>query len=88
VTTPHTPRPWHQQGPFVLDADERVVCMTYNDYDRSRVRLIAAAPKLLAALERVETWMQITVELNGLHGTDCDVLDAVRAALAEARGEG
>lgn len=72
----HTPGPWTARG-FVVETAERKVAYTILTED---ARLIAAAPDLLAALERIAAepeWGAVAAEL----------IDIARAAVAKAKGE-
>lgn len=87
----HTPGPWTApEGPFVgghyvgtEDADiaERADWpLEFTAEQEANARLIAAAPELYEALER------LLVEHDGNYRTSTAV-DAARAAIAKARGE-
>lgn len=88
----HTPGPWH----FAPSLDDTYVVCESDDNGASTValvyaadaakpdaRLIAAAPDLLAALEKVLAAYEAAREPG--HGTI--LIDEARAALAKARGE-
>ena len=86
----HTPGPWVKDGWSILEQKNRtVICNVLpwdasgcRDEDISNARLIAAAPKMLEALEEVDEcsryWSEYDVPI-GLH-------DRIQAALVEARG--
>ena len=84
-----TPGPWTAQQVGldfeVLGSDEtRVAC----NLDRDDAALIAAAPDLLEALERLHGWYSASHIHGGLQAPcgECAQLAAARAAIAEARG--
>ncbi len=84
----HTPGPWsgregsspHHQGQVSSEATGATIAVTYSDESGANVRLIAAAPDLLAACEAV--W-------HVFEGYDDSPLYARRCrdAIAKARGE-
>ncbi len=96
MSTPHhTPGPWVLRRsitahPYatadVLTPDGELLALTFAGHDRKRqpadanARLIAAAPELLAALEKM-------IEPYG-PADDCWQIREARAAIAKARGEG
>lgn len=95
METKHTPGPWHasNSGPdshnqalIISEATGANVAVAYAREDMS---LIAAAPDLLEALELAQTTIQ-RIEPDHTHGPFSTVrgtLDAIRTALAKARGE-
>ena len=92
MKTTHTPGPWHlgmQPGPIVYGPNGEQVAdlrkgMLHRDEDVANIRLIAAAPDLLAALEAFNAW-------RNEHGYGSPELEAVVCqslnAIAKARGE-
>jgi hypothetical protein len=91
--TKHTPGPW-KLGPSlgeVRDDDDNVLCDVYHDNDEQAeadAYLIAAAPELLAACERL--LMSADASWRGRDvGHDWDVAcDEAVKAIAKARGQG
>jgi len=100
MTTKHTPGPWtvhsceiHPHHEITAECGRRIA--TQNDYhdgqDKANARLIAASPKLFAALVRLETaarhrnntmgdpsrLIEVTAELNA-------AAEEARAVIAEA----
>lgn len=79
MKTTHTPGPWHnahdERSDYaeIRNANEGIICRCSND----NARLIAAAPELLAALERCLRDGDLPL------GVDSQA----RAAIASARGE-
>lgn len=83
----HTPGPWVA---VVGGADGKVRCsdgryflvgdLIYHEDNKANARLIAAAPDLLAALKGL-----LAPEPGGVYATN-DVIDAARAAVAQAEG--
>lgn len=83
----HTPGPWRKSGVIIKGANGEAVCFLSQRNDDHRkpdgeleanARLIAAAPKLLEALE---------VIVAAFDGDIADALKAAQAAIAEAKGE-
>lgn len=99
--TNHTPGPWSlkmtgwRTNPFAIYSPRRpgaVACVPSRtsvplDEQDANARLIAAAPELLAALkgmdEELSLWGADTIETMNLTAR----LDAIRAAIAKAKGE-
>lgn len=85
--------PWHvhEWYPFwVEDADGRKLVSTEGIYlspedNKALARLIAAAPALLAACEMALAWFTDQDEIEVEPSKE---RDALRAAIAQARGEG
>lgn len=84
----HSKGPWddrlaNQGTILIFSADNEVIGCASNvppmGQARINARLIAAAPELLAALERLLIWRQKT--------TPFDLLEQVEAVIAKARGE-
>ena len=82
----HSPGPWQFDGQVILDADGGHVASPIgcdvadiDDEPIANAQLIAAAPDLLAACERV---MQLAVSVEG-----DEVFSQVKVAIAKARGE-
>jgi hypothetical protein len=99
--TKHTPGPWHigrragNPAIYAQDGAEVAQMLTVtNDDWRDNARLIAAAPDLLAALERAEALLRIAcnpgIDKNvTLCASSCQwAANEARAALAKAQGEG
>lgn len=93
----HTPGPWKAEGSertlasWVKGADGKRVCtMRESEQDWPNARLIAAAPDLLVALERIANSVTIVLTAQafpqklrpGMHA----IVDEARAALSRARG--
>lgn len=79
TNTTHTPGPWDwQDGRLIGDINGEGVAVLLDM--AANARLIAAAPELLAALEKVQDWLAgcSTIET---------VRKEVRAAIAKAKGE-
>lgn len=75
----HTPGPWHVSGKATINHPVRGWIASVSPVDRAaNARLIAAAPELLEALERVSRWQ------GKLSYDDWEQVDA---AIAKARGE-
>ena len=99
--TNHTPGPWSlkmtgwRTNPFAIYSPRRpgaVACVPSRtsvplDEQDANARLIAAAPELLAVLEGMDEelslWGADTIETMNLTAR----LDAIRAAIAKAKGE-
>lgn len=87
----HTPGPWHVEtdnegrNVDIQDAKGRGVLTKAN------ARLIAAAPDLLAALERAEVMLRKSAERGIYDGEgvnlELESADEARAAIARAKGE-
>ena len=71
----HTPGPWTADGHFIEATSDRTIAFLCDDATDDDARLIAAAPELLEALER------IVKETATSH-----VTKAAKAAIAKARG--
>jgi hypothetical protein len=84
----HTPepRPWSVDGRSIVDADNNRVALVAADADLVSARLIAAAPRLLTALEELLWSIEAFNGPNGAYCQDVRVFEA-RAAIAKARGE-
>ena len=57
MKTQHTPGPWKDDGmEFIMDANGFAICQA-RDFDswEANARLIAAAPEMLAALQKIVT---------------------------------
>jgi hypothetical protein len=93
----HTPAPWHMDKGQIKDAKgNSLACYPYTlggDEDQANAALIAQAPLLLEALEKLYTAFQhdggIPIKTRIIH--DCpdikDALNTARAAIAKAKGE-
>ena len=90
--TKHTPGPWHvSKGRSVVwvKAGHQDVAGAYmgsyparcGEQDLANARLIAAAPELLEALDRILNWPRV---FDGLRAED---VAFARAAIAKATGE-
>lgn len=89
----HTPGPWNVLPWFApggaeittVQALNRTVadCPGEDETAKANARLIAAAPDLLAALERLEAGVRLWIS----HGVSDEDMAAARAAIAKARGE-
>jgi hypothetical protein len=98
--TQHTPGPWHigrrTRNPAIYSHDgaeiAEMLTVTNDDW-RDNARLIAAAPDLLAALERAEALLRIAfnpgIDKNvTLCASSCQwAANEARAALAKAQGQ-
>ena len=98
TNTQHTPGPWNvgddspndYEGP-IIDTRDRAVAVITIDHetestpeDRANARLIAAAPELLAMLERV---LDGVLRLPELPGTLCPLdIEQALAAITKATG--
>jgi hypothetical protein len=85
----HTPGPWHVEHgetteTLIVDSQSVFVAEAAEDMEAD-ARLIAAAPDLLAALERIEAhgreW-----DRSHLHEHEC-YEDIARAAIAKVKGQ-
>jgi len=94
--TKHTPGPWAvaDVGEVVVCATGRTLCDVYSSFGTGEeqadadARLIAAAPDLLAALEAfVEAEHAASIGWRAF-GMYVDAVDAAKAAIAKARGQG
>lgn len=98
--TNHTPGPWQAKhvAPYcwvLYGPEQRRIASTDPSFDdgseaapeecEANARLVAAAPDLLAALEASEKVLEEMAFRGWPVGAD---LDRVRAAIAEARGDG
>ena len=92
MTTQHTPGPW------TVESDRTTVSMAHQavivapapdgasrEEMRANARLIAAAPDLLRALERIAVY-PCNCPHDSLPGDECESCIA-RAAIAKAKGE-
>lgn len=87
----HTPGPWRASagtGYVAIMAGPTIdrqlaITMTCNPEGCANARLIAAAPDLLAALERLEAGVRLWIS----RGVSDEDMAAARAAIAKARGE-
>lgn len=92
--TKHTPGPWHyaecQMGAPFIDTEavgDLVAAVLPIDEERANVRLMAAAPDLLAACERLLMSADASWRERGV-GHDWDeACEVALAAMAKARGE-
>ena len=93
VSAAHTPGPWVTHGLVVVaaDAPKAILCQVHgsmaNPAAVADARLIAAAPDLLAALERAQGYL--VSDYTGSDGTDQTggLLKQVDAAVKLARGQ-
>ena len=89
---PATPRPEHTPGPWTVDNQYihgpdgiRFLAVAGDGAGQANARLIASAPELLEALERISTAYDETLR----HPIAAPLLQAIygaRAAIAKARG--
>jgi len=96
----HTPGPWSvKSDPCHFDtlsdihAGGKLIAQTCSEYPslEANARLIAAAPDLLAALEKLEYWLdsdpEVLAAMNALERDDhLAKLELARAAIAKAKG--
>lgn len=89
MTAKHTPGPWHyaecQMGAPFIDTEsvgDLFAAALPLDEERANVRLMAAAPDLLAACEHVRDTIR-----EFLPTVMSEDLTAIEAAIAKARGE-
>lgn len=92
----HTPGEWKRDSldrivavrgaSVVVVARLQPDCNQYMDRGEinANVRLVEAAPKLLAALELAERWLSGTADLSD--SRDVEDLRTIRAAIAKAKG--
>ncbi len=79
----HTPRPWKIDEQYVRGRkDSDVICQWGNYTDEVDARLIAAAPDMLEALQRI----MAAYETSHSAKTRADAWTQVRAAIAKAEG--
>jgi hypothetical protein len=90
--TRFTPGPWALWGAAdpsqIIASADGFVAQTVGRNDAANAALIAAAPRLYAALERFERFAEGRIaELGELSEEMQSVLDEARVALKQARGE-
>ena len=89
----HTPAPWHYDADHinVIDGEGRTVAQRpiysscAGSTEEADMRLIAAAPELLAALQQSAFALQSVVMLTGNNAV-APYLDQALAAIAKAKG--
>ncbi len=87
--TKHTPGPWHVDAQYICRADGVAIADVWQSMEVSgedteaNARLIAAAPDLLTALEELLPYVT-----GSMRSTTDPLVEAARAAIAAARGEG
>jgi len=87
----HTPGPWDMKpcsagGGLLIRGDAgKHSQASLQIVPIEDARLIAAAPEMLEALDRLLWWASVRAE--GLHGTELDAINSARAAIAKATGE-
>jgi len=96
--TDYTPGPWRvaTKGPGLLgiyadaSASDLIAGIASADNQEANARLMAAAPDLLAALEVAlndfDTWGEVW-QSDDDDGVNFPAVNAIRAAIAKARGE-
>ncbi len=88
MTTKHTPGPWHyaecQMGAPSIDTaiGDLFTSVLPLEEERANVRLMAAAPDLLAALEAAHGYLVMFGTDHGDH-----IRSVCRAAIAKAKGQ-
>ena len=97
----HTPGPWtvdwSDDGPLIYTGDLLIASVSGStehvevqgldgETTEANAWLIAAAPDLLAALERILARVE-TLNLFAEHGEDAKVVEQARAAIAKAQGQ-
>lgn len=90
----HTPGPWahcENVAGNIIGSDGVVICSVYGsearaEEDDANQALIAAAPDLLAALDRAEAFIAGFEDDDTQEGIP-EMLAAIRAAIAKAKGE-
>ncbi len=88
MTDKHTPGPWITQGDTYVTVNSLIIAHCKQsghitlDETIANAHLIAAAPDLLAALERV-----IDCHVTGINPLSDAAILSARAAIAKARGE-
>lgn len=93
MTSQHTPGPWYvtPDACAVYEKDglgyraDTICHIVGHPFTRANARLIAAAPDMLAALERAADELDSIMDWHGI-GHPAVLRDA-RAAIAKARGE-
>lgn len=90
--TKHTPEPWRASGEKVIDAQDREVCYINQSLIRGAegcaelARLLAAAPEMLAALEKWQALFDDEGQLKEQYQDQVSVaLEATEAALKKAK---
>ena len=89
----HTPGPWkitHSEvsGYRVSDSTGWGVAVVLKDVnDEANAHLIAAAPAMLEALERLRGWVVAEAEQFGAVLPDDDIMEQATAAIRAAKGE-
>jgi hypothetical protein len=88
MSAKHTPGPWHavddnfveaENGATVIDQINDDLSELSDEEISANARLIAAAPDLLAALRKLEIWLECT--------DNAEALEYTRAAIAKAEEE-
>jgi hypothetical protein len=98
MTTQHTPGPWHVSDPEccneVIDEMGRTIAVVeeWTSEGRGNVKVLAAAPDLLKALEEALPWMEhAQKQWTEERGNENSVLSwritDARNAIAKAKGE-
>jgi len=89
----HAPGPWkitHSEvnGYRVSDSTGWGVAVVLKDVnDEANAHLIAAAPQMLEALERLRGWVVAEAEQFGAVLPDDDIMEQATAAIRAAKGE-
>lgn len=82
----HTPGPWtveHEAGRACITGADMIVIEEAVTRRRADISLIAAAPELLEALERVDEMLPLLARAD----SRAEARALIRAAIAKARGE-
>jgi len=91
MTTKHTHGPWRHE-PYegshesaVIGECHQIATVSYDDFEHSNARLIAAAPDLLAACEASKPFLNYLANVGNADADEICLL--LKAAIGKARGE-
>lgn len=82
--TPHTPAPWKHDSTWGLIKHGKTEICALHSGNIANARLIAAAPDLLSALEKLADYV---FELEGKQNICTSVWMDAKEAIAKAKGE-
>lgn len=85
MTTPHTPGPWHNGWGKVTDSEGKAICMVIHRKNGDNGNLIASAPELLSALERLLYSAESLRDDLNLHA-EPESFSIARAIISKAKG--
>ena len=78
MTTQHTPGPWRLAWGKIVDQSDKAVCLLTPRKGAMNANIIAAAPDMLDALQRIESSLEHEPEIYA------DILSVARNAIAKA----